>query len=77
MWRGLSRPYVNFSARPLDNALEIDPGNVAAMVCLAGANTAMAASYLADDRTVHLGGAQTRLEKALSLEPGSVLRPAP
>ncbi|WP_442869714.1 adenylate/guanylate cyclase domain-containing protein [Bradyrhizobium sp. CCBAU 65884] len=52
-----------------ERALELDPANVAAMVSLAGANTAMAASYLTDDRAAHLGMAQMRLEKALSLAP--------
>ncbi|MGY3614080.1 tetratricopeptide repeat protein [Bradyrhizobium sp. USDA 10063] len=52
-----------------ERALELDPENVAAMVSLAGANTAMAASYLTDDRAAHLGVAQTRLEKALSFAP--------
>ena len=43
--------------------------SVAAMVSLAGADAAMAASYLTDDRAAHLGLAEARSVKALSLAP--------
>jgi tetratricopeptide (TPR) repeat protein len=52
-----------------ERALELDPGNVAAMVSLAAAETAMAGSYLTDDRAAHLEVAEARLIKALSLAP--------
>jgi TolB-like protein/class 3 adenylate cyclase/Tfp pilus assembly protein PilF len=52
-----------------ERALELDPGNVAAIVSLAAAENAMAASYLTDDRAAHLGLAEARLVKALSLAP--------
>jgi len=52
-----------------ERALELDPGNLAAMVCLAAVDAAMAASYLTDDRADHLGIAEARLVKVLSLAP--------
>jgi TolB-like protein/Tfp pilus assembly protein PilF len=52
-----------------ERALELDPGNVEAMVGLAGVDTAMAASYLTDDRAAHLAVGEARLIKALSLAP--------
>jgi tetratricopeptide (TPR) repeat protein len=57
----------------LERALNLDPGNIDAMVSLAGVETAEARSYLTDDRAAHLELAEATLVKALSLAPNHAL----
>jgi TolB-like protein/class 3 adenylate cyclase len=52
-----------------ERALELDPGNIDAMVGLASVDNVLGASYLTDDRAAHLGVAEATLIKALSLAP--------
>ncbi len=56
-----------------EQALVLDPGNIAAMVGVALVNAAIGAGFLTDDRTAHLTVAETMSIKALSQAPNHAL----
>jgi TolB-like protein/class 3 adenylate cyclase/Flp pilus assembly protein TadD len=68
--KGATPDQLNRARNFFDRALEIDPGNVDALVGGAYAEAVVAAIYLPDDRLPRLAAAEAALTKALSLAPG-------
>jgi TolB-like protein/DNA-binding winged helix-turn-helix (wHTH) protein len=56
-----------------ERALALDPGNIEAMVGMAGVDGVVGGTFLTDDRAVHLAVAETTLVKALSRAPNHAL----
>jgi TolB-like protein len=52
-----------------ERALALDPGNIEALIDTAFVDLAVAGSFLTDDRTARVAGAEKALMKALSLAP--------
>jgi TolB-like protein len=71
--KGLTPEYMARARGFFGRALALDPGNIEAMVGMAGVDGIVGSSYFADDRAAHLAAAETRLVKALSYAPNHAL----
>lgn len=66
---GLNPEHIAQARGFFERALELDPGNIEAMVSLARANLATGASFATDDRTPYLNAAEAGLIKVLGMAP--------
>ena len=71
--KGLSPEYMAQAEAYFERALELDPGNIDAVVGLALVVATRAGSFTIDDRTAQLEAAETALTKALSTAPRHAL----
>jgi TolB-like protein/class 3 adenylate cyclase/Flp pilus assembly protein TadD len=67
--KGIAPEYQTQARGFFERALALDPGNIEALVGLAGADADIAASFITDDRTAHLAAAEAATIKALSIAP--------
>jgi TolB-like protein/class 3 adenylate cyclase len=67
--KGLTPSQLLEARKLFELALELDPGNVDAIVGAALANGWFAGAHMSDDRAAHLGAAETLSVKALSIAP--------
>jgi TolB-like protein/class 3 adenylate cyclase len=71
--KGLTPSHLLEARKLFERALELDPGNVDAIVGSALANGMFAGTHMSDDRTAHLGEAEALAVKALSIAPDNAL----
>jgi hypothetical protein len=67
--KGIAPEYQTQARGFFERALALDPGNIEALVGLAGADADIASSFMTDDRTTHLAAAEAAAIKALSIAP--------
>jgi tetratricopeptide (TPR) repeat protein len=67
--KGLSPEYIAQAAGFFNRALELDPGNVEAMVSLAQVKISTGAAFFTNDRTSHFLAAEKILIQALNMAP--------
>jgi TolB-like protein/class 3 adenylate cyclase len=67
--KGITPEYMEQARGFFDRALALDPSNIEAMVSLAQANIMTGATFVTDDRTVHLAAAEKGLIKVLNMDP--------
>jgi TolB-like protein/tetratricopeptide (TPR) repeat protein len=67
--KGMSPPNVTEARRCFERALELDPGNVDALVKLANMDHIFGTIFNSDDRAARVAAAEVSLKKALSLAP--------
>jgi tetratricopeptide (TPR) repeat protein len=74
-WRnkGLVPEYITQARHFFERALTLDPGNIDALVGLAGADQVLGSGYTTDNRAPHLAAAEAALMNALSLAPNHAL----
>ena len=71
--RGFSPDMMTKGREFCERALELDPGNIDALVGVAGVDVAVCASYMTDDPQAVLAEAEARLTKALAAAPNNAL----
>src|SRR6202020_1862007 len=71
--KGLTPSHLLEARKLFERALELDPGNVDAIVGSGLANGMFAGTHMSDDRTAHLGEAEALAVKALSIAPDNAL----
>jgi TolB-like protein len=71
--KGWTAEYMAQARGFFERALALDPGNIEAMVGMAGVDAAVGAAYLTDDRAAYLSKAETAVVKALSHAPNHAL----
>jgi TolB-like protein len=67
--KGLAPDHLAHARRFFEKALALDPGNIEAMVGLAGVDVSVAVAFLADDWSARFAVAETTVSKVLSLAP--------
>jgi TolB-like protein len=67
--KGIAPEYQMQARAFFERALALDPGNIEALVGLAGADADIASSFMTDERTTHLAAAEAATIKALSIAP--------
>jgi TolB-like protein/Flp pilus assembly protein TadD len=67
--KGITPEYMMKARNLFERALALDSENIEAMVGLASIDLGIAANHLADDGVLRLAGAETVLNRALSLDP--------
>jgi TolB-like protein/class 3 adenylate cyclase/Flp pilus assembly protein TadD len=67
--KGLTLEYVAQAQRSFEQALQLDPGNIEAMIGIALVEVALGAAFLTDERAAHLASAEATAIKVLSLVP--------
>jgi tetratricopeptide (TPR) repeat protein len=71
--KGWTPEYLTQARGFFERALALDPGNIEAMVGMAGVDRVLGMSFLTDDRAAYLAMAETTLVKALSHAPNHAL----
>jgi TolB-like protein len=63
--KGLTLEYVAQAQRSFEQALQLDPGNIEAMIGIALVEVALGAAFLTDERAAHLASAEATAIKVL------------
>ena len=71
--KGLVPEYIAQARHFFERALTLDPGNIDALVGLAGADQSLGSGYMTDNRAPHLAASEAALINALSLAPNHAL----
>ena len=72
LMKGFSPECVTQARSFFERALELDPGNVEAMIGLANVDTAVATSFATDDGPARLAAAEAMVNEALSIRPNRI-----